>query len=224
MAANSVDGRNVQVDVRELFNLLESNQLKTVDEITEEIQQHLSAVKEAWLINSLVDYFYIAQTDRVIDILTSVREPHDKHLVEKLAEGIKNDKHQLLAMKLLLHVVCKQPMWVHKLIKPPIFPALIKCLKTDTDIPLLMTGVMVITILLPAIPSLVGKYLPDIFDIFGHLVSFNIRKPSSPKEGNAPDIFLLHLQVALYGLFHRLYGMFPYTFLTYLRHHYSKKR
>lgn len=223
MAANSVDGRNVQVDVRELFNLLESNQLKTVDEITEEIQQHLSAVKEAWLINSLVDYFYIAQTDRVIDILTSVREPHDKHLVEKLAEGIKNDKHQLLAMKLLLHVVCKQPMWVHKLIKPPIFPALIKCLKTDTDIPLLMTGVMVITILLPAIPSLVGKYLPDIFDIFGHLVSFNIRKPSSPKEGNAPDIFLLHLQVALYGLFHRLYGMFPYTFLTYLRHHYSKK-
>uniref|UniRef100_K1PLX0 Hamartin n=1 Tax=Magallana gigas TaxID=29159 RepID=K1PLX0_MAGGI len=218
MAANSVDGRNVQVDVRELFNLLESNQLKTVDEITEEIQQHLSAVKEAWLINSLVDYFYIAQTDRVIDILTSVREPHDKHLVEKLAEGIKNDKHQLLAMKLLLHVVCKQPMWVHKLIKPPIFPALIKCLKTDTDIPLLMTGVMVITILLPAIPSLVGKYLPDIFDIFGHLVSFNIRKPS-----NAPDIFLLHLQVALYGLFHRLYGMFPYTFLTYLRHHYSKK-
>lgn len=41
--------------------------------------------------------------------------------------------------------------------------------------------------------------------------------------GNAPDIFLLHLQVALYGLFHRLYGMFPYTFLTYLRHHYSKK-
>lgn len=43
MAANLVDGRNVQVDVRELFNLLESNQLKTVDEITEEIQQHLSA-------------------------------------------------------------------------------------------------------------------------------------------------------------------------------------
>ena len=42
-------------------------------------------------------------------------------------------------------------------------------------------------------------------------------------SGNAPDIFLLHLQVALYGLFHRLYGMFPYTFLTYLRHHYSKK-
>ncbi|XP_061169863.1 hamartin-like isoform X2 [Saccostrea echinata] len=218
MAVNSVDGRGVQVDVRELFSLLESNQLKTVDEITEEIQQHLSSVKEAWLMNSLVDYYYIAQTDRVIDILTSVREPHDKHLVEKLTDGLKSEKHQLLAMKLLLHVVCKQPMWVHKLIKPPIFPALIKCLKTDTDIPLLMTGVMVITILLPAIPSLVGKHLPDIFDIFGHLINFNVKKPS-----NVPDIFLLHLQVALYGLFHRLYGMFPYTFLTFLRHQYSKK-
>jgi hypothetical protein len=42
MAVNSVDGRGVP-DVRDLFNLLESNQLKTVDEITEEIQQHLSA-------------------------------------------------------------------------------------------------------------------------------------------------------------------------------------
>jgi hypothetical protein len=41
-----------------------------------------------------------------------------------------------------------------------------------------MTGVMVITILLPAIPSLVGKHLPDIFDIFGHLINFNIKKPS----------------------------------------------
>ncbi|XP_048773723.2 hamartin-like isoform X3 [Ostrea edulis] len=172
MAVNSVDGRGVQVDVRELFNLLESNQLKTVDEITEEIQQHLSAVKESWLINSLVDYYYIAQTERVIDILMSVREPHDK---------------------------------------------------TDTDIPLLMTGVMVITVLLPAIPSLVGKHLPDIFDIFGHLINFNVKKPSSPREGSVPDVFLLHLQVALYGLFHRLYGMFPYTFLTFLRHHYSKK-
>lgn len=44
------------------------------------------AVKEAWLINSLVDYFYIAQTDRVIDILTSVREPHDK--VRKINQAI----------------------------------------------------------------------------------------------------------------------------------------
>lgn len=43
-------------------------------------------VKEAWLINSLVDYFYIAQTDRVIDILTSVREPHDK--VHKINQAI----------------------------------------------------------------------------------------------------------------------------------------
>lgn len=54
MAVNSVDGRGVQVDVRELFNLLESNQLKTVDEITEEIQQHLVAGK--WTSPQLVSF------------------------------------------------------------------------------------------------------------------------------------------------------------------------
>ena len=44
-----------------------------------------------------------------------------------------------------------------------------------------------------------------------------------PFAGNVADVFLLHLQVALYSMFHRLYGMFPYSFLTFLRHHYSKK-
>ena len=57
MAVNSVDGRGVQVDVRELFNLLESNQLKTVDEITEEIQQHLVAGK--WTSPQLVSFLLL---------------------------------------------------------------------------------------------------------------------------------------------------------------------
>ena len=37
-----------------------------------------------------------------------------------------------------------------------------------------------------------------------------------------PDIYLLHLQVAVYSLFHRLYGMYPCNLLTYLRATYNK--
>ncbi len=40
--------------------------------------------------------------------------------------------------------------------------------------------------------------------------------------GHIPDIYLLHLQVGAYSLFHRLYGMYPCNLLTYLRAVYSK--
>lgn len=68
-------------------------------------------VKEAWLINSLVDYYYIAQTDRVIDILTSVREPHDK--VSKINQGVpsflscskENQKHMKSILSFYLVIV-----------------------------------------------------------------------------------------------------------------------
>lgn len=34
---------------------------------------------------------------------------------------------------------------------------------------------------------------------------------------------MLHLHAAAYSLFHRLYGMFPCSFISYLRLHYSMK-
>ena len=33
-----------------------------------------------------------------------------------------------------------------------------------------------------------------------------------------------HVQVGLYAFFHRLYGMFPCNFLSYLRIHYSEQQ
>ena len=35
--------------------------------------------------------------------------------------------------------------------------------------------------------------------------------------GNAPEVYLLHLHVAVYMFFHRLYAMYPNNFLVYLR-------
>ena len=40
--------------------------------------------------------------------------------------------------------------------------------------------------------------------------------------GNAPEVHLLHLHVAVYMFFHRLYAMYPNNFLAYLRVTYSK--
>lgn len=41
--------------------------------------------------------------------------------------------------------------------------------------------------------------------------------------GQVPAAYLVHLRAGVYSLFHRLYGMFPCSFISYLRHHYSMK-
>lgn len=38
-----------------------------------------------------------------------------------------------------------------------------------------------------------------------------------------PEVYLIHLHASVYALFHRLYGMYPCNFVSYLRSHYSMK-
>ena len=39
-------------------------------------------------------------------------------------------------------------------------------------------------------------------------------------SGTIPEVYQLHLQVAVHALFHRLYGMYPWNFMKFLRSHY----
>ncbi|GCB79019.1 hypothetical protein scyTo_0017823 [Scyliorhinus torazame] len=90
--------------------------------------------------------------------------------------------------------------------------------KTETEIVVLTTGVLVLIILLPMIPQAGKQHLLDFFEIFGRLAAWNLRKP-----GQVPEVYLIHLHASVYALFHRLYGMYPCNFVSYLRSHYSKK-
>lgn len=40
---------------------------------------------------------------------------------------------------------------------------------------------------------------------------------------NTPEVFVLHLQVALYSLFQRLYGMYPCSFIAFISKFCSSK-
>ena len=50
-------------------------------------------------------------------------------------------------------------------------------MQTETDIPVVTTGVMVITVLMPAVRSLMSPHLQDIFAVFSRLTAFNEKKP-----------------------------------------------
>ncbi|EQB78195.1 hamartin isoform 3 [Camelus ferus] len=90
--------------------------------------------------------------------------------------------------------------------------------KVDTDVVVLTTGVLVLITMLPMIPQSGKQHLHDFFDIFGRLSSWCLKKP-----GHVTEIYLVHLHASVYALFHRLYGMYPCNFVSFLRSHYSMK-
>lgn len=108
----------------------------------------------------------------------------------------------------------------------------------------LITAVLVLITLLPMIPQAGKQHIFDFFDVFGRLASWSYKNPGNTCAGThthsadpgvikftywwsppaqVPVVHLVHLHAGVYSLFHRLYGMFPCNFVSYLRLHYSMK-
>ncbi|CAN9504821.1 unnamed protein product [Ophioblennius macclurei] len=207
-----------QPNVGDLLPLLETSDLHQLEEIRGLINEQLSTERGSMLLNGLVDYFLETNSAQAMHILSSIREPHDKHLLDKMNECMTKQPCRLPTLTLLGHVIRKQPSWIHKIARYPLLLSLLKCLKTDTDVVVLITGVLVLITLLPMIPQAGKQHLWEYFDIFGRLASWNLKNP-----GHVSEVYLIHLHASVYSLFHRLYGMYPCNFVSYLRSHYSMK-
>ncbi|KAG8232141.1 hypothetical protein J437_LFUL012151 [Ladona fulva] len=203
------------MEVPDLLNLLESNHPEDVEDIKSKFHENFNATKEPWLLNGIFDYYISTNSYRMVDILVGVREPHDKYLFDRLSESLKGSQ-KLQSLTLLGHIVRRQPTWLYKIAQHTLMKDLLKLLKTEVDILPLMSALLVIIVLLPMIPALIGPHLQDIFDVFSRLAAWNTNNPNK-----LPEQHLLHLQIGLYALFHRLYGMYPCNFLSYLRTEYS---
>ncbi|XP_003794920.1 hamartin isoform X2 [Otolemur garnettii] len=207
-----------QANVGELLSLLDSPLLGTRDDVMAAFKENLNSDRGPMLVNTLVDYYLETSSQTALHILTTLQEPHDKHLLDKINEYVGKTTTRLSILSLLGHVIRLQPSWKHKLSQAPLLPSLLKCLKMDSDVVVLTTGVLVLITLLPMIPQSGKQHLLDFFDIFGRLSSWCLKKP-----GHVAEVYLVHLHASVYALFHRLYGMYPCNFVSFLRSHYSMK-
>ncbi|XP_021049482.1 hamartin isoform X2 [Mus pahari] len=205
-------------NIGELLSMLDSSTLGVRDDVTTIFKESLNSERGPMLVNTLVDYYLETNSQPVLHILTTLQEPHDKHLLDKINEYVGKAATRLPVLSLLGHVVRLQPSWKHKLSQAPLLPSLLKCLKMDTDVVVLTTGVLVLITMLPMIPQSGKQHLLDFFDIFGRLSSWCLKKP-----GHVTEVYLVHLHASVYALFHRLYGMYPCNFVSFLRSHYSMK-
>ncbi|XP_074606956.1 hamartin-like isoform X2 [Acropora palmata] len=195
---------------RDLFSLLDADNIETAEETKALILENLHSSRDPGLLNSMVEYYLKTRSATCLQILTGIHEARGQALFEKMNESLKHRTTRLDTLTLLGHIVRKQPSWLHKIVKTPLFDAVLKHMKADTDVVVLTSAVLTITTMLPLIPAYVGPWLPELFDIFVRLSSFRAHI-------NPPEVHLLHLHVAVYMFFHRLYAMYPNNFLMYLR-------
>lgn len=203
--------------IEELFKLLESNNNSQVTlEIHRLVHQNITETKDAWLVNGLYDYYASTKSLSGLQLLLNIKEPHDKMLCDKLWEGLRSSgPNRATALDLLGYIIRKQPTWLYRIAQHAIFKELLKVLKTENEVVLLMTGLLALLSLLPAIPAKISPFLADLFEVFGRLASFK-------HSTDLPELHSVHLHVGLYAFFHRLYGMFPCNFLSWMRQQYPE--
>ncbi|XP_076586558.1 TSC complex subunit 1a isoform X1 [Chaetodon auriga] len=207
-----------QVSISELLLSLDSSELQEAEQVRAAVNQQLSTDRGGAVLSSLVEYYLDSSSSQAVLLLSSIREPHHKPLLEKLNESLSRPGTRLAGLTLLGHLIRRQPPWVHHISHSALLPSLLRCLKTDADVVVLITGVLVLITLLPMIPQAGKQHIYDFFDVFGRLAAWSYKNP-----GHVPVVHLVHLHAGVYSLFHRLYGMFPCNFISYLRLHYSMK-
>ncbi|XP_014276292.1 hamartin isoform X2 [Halyomorpha halys] len=203
--------------IQELFNSLESFNSEAAEEAKKKFRELFNSTKESWLLNGMFDYYLSCGSERSIDVLIGVREPHDRYLFDRLSDTLRGP-NRLSGLTLLGHVARRHPSWIYKIASHSVFRDLIRILKSEKDVVTLMSALLIVVILLPMIASLISPHLQDLFEIFSHLAIWKTNNPHKVPEG-----YLLHVEIGLYALFNRLYGMFPCNFLSYLRQHYNSK-
>ncbi|XP_033222128.1 hamartin [Belonocnema kinseyi] len=222
---------NNTIGVQELLSMLESNKSRDVDETKKVFHDHFLSTKDNWLVNGLFDYYLSTNSVRATEVLAGVREPHDKHLFDRLTEALVKPSipgQKLQTLTLLGHVVRKQPTWLYKLANHTLFKELLKLLKLEGETLSLMSALLLLVTLLPMLPVALGPHLHDIFEVFARLASFyyiqstQLSSSSNSASADREKFYLLHFQVGLYSLFHRLYAMYPCNFFTFLKQQYQQ--
>ena len=156
--------------------------------------------------------FILRFSGRLLDVLINAIEPHDRHLLDKIAEGLRGtDRFKYTS--LLFYAVRQKPapMWLRKLPRHSVTKELLNTLSQNSDVTVLVSGILVLVVVLPILPyEMANHHLPAILDIFWNKIRW------SPKHDH--DAALKpYMQVAIYSLFHRLYALYPCTLLNYMR-------
>ncbi|KAI6243987.1 Hamartin [Aphelenchoides fujianensis] len=203
--------------------------------ISEEAKSQLQAwIQEGIGITQLVTYYASYQSVRALEILCNVNEPHDKALLDEMAECLQRNPQG--TMVLIGRVVQKAPGWLCKLPSHDIFGRLLDLIRTSKNLEVVNSALLLIAALLPHCPTLSDLTLRDLFRAFldGCKTLHQKRKSSmeswkqlqnDQEASNKPFtltniIVLMQLEALQHSLgvfFNVIYGIYPCNIIILLQ-------
>nr|CAH7719168.1 unnamed protein product [Callosobruchus chinensis] len=154
--------------MNDILERLESNNKEVVENVKQSLREQFMKVNESWLLNGLYDYYLQTNSERALEILINIREPHYGYLFDRLSESMKGQKSEVKVQSLTVlgYIARSQPTWLYKLQDHTLLRDMLYLLKNEVELLPLISALLVLIVLLPMLPSTMGFYLREIFDIF----------------------------------------------------------
>lgn len=204
------------MDVPKLFDDLDyTNNPQVIDEAKRKLAETFNYTKDSWLVYGMIEYYSHTMSAGVLDVLSKVSQPHDKFIFDRLSDLIrekdsKGSQNKLTALTIFGYIVRAGPSWLYKVTSHNLLKDVLKLLRSEKDIVIYMSALWAILALLPIVPSSAAQYLQELFDVFSYLAAWKDFETLNEEQH-------FHLQIGLYFLFLRLYGMYPCNFIEYIK-------
>ncbi|VDK46472.1 unnamed protein product [Cylicostephanus goldi] len=116
-------------------------------------------------IYQLVHYYGRTHSNRALDLLSKIKEPHDKTFLDSLSDTIK-EKKIMATLDLLGQIVQTAPSWTPKIALHPVFKAILQHIVVTKELDECIGALLFVTALLPHCSSLPLDVLNTIFHAF----------------------------------------------------------
>uniref|UniRef100_A0A0K0D2E2 Hamartin n=1 Tax=Angiostrongylus cantonensis TaxID=6313 RepID=A0A0K0D2E2_ANGCA len=192
-------------DILKQISLLESQDSRVSDDARQALSLQINLGNGIY---QLVHYYAKTHSDRALDLLCKIREPHDKRIISG-------------------QIVQTAPSWTPKIALHPVFKAILQHSVNTKELSECIGVLLFATALLPHCCPFPLDVLNALFHTFvdgcqtyrSKWLMLDGRK--SDEDWDRADV--AHIAFAIREFFHALYGIYPTNFVSYLRNHFVDK-
>ncbi|KFD50131.1 hypothetical protein M513_08970 [Trichuris suis] len=192
-------------DLVRLLDLVKSNDVRVSSDAFCALRDSINT-GDGFVLELCFNDYVQFQCEKVLDIITSIREPNDKVLWDCISSVMKT--HPYVVLDVFFSVIRKSPIWMQKLPSTPVFSQFLKSLKQNTDIPYAIGGLYILSSLLPLLPSLTAHF---------NCLCQILLASAKLQQKHAKTFCEPNLRSAVVSFFQSLYGLYPSNLLGFLR-------
>lgn len=210
-------------DIQKQINLLESQDSRVSDDARQALSLQIGLGNGIY---QVVHYYGKTHSNRALDLLCKIKEPHDKTFLDSLSDSIK-EKKIMATLDLLGQIVQTAPSWTPKIALHPIFKSILQHSVNTRELDECIGILLFAAALLPHCSSFPQDVLNALFHAFIEGCQTYRIKWLTLDSRRSTDCWeradVAHIAFALREFFHAIYGIYPTNFISYLRNHFVDK-